>query len=106
MDKRQDSFWPISQWPAWAQQLFLIQHKNDSQVYNLMFFLLANGLVPFMALKWALMADTRNGEPVMGTYSNKELNDAARITQRHISGDLYQGKKKVFDMYQGRPILM
>ncbi len=106
LDHVQDSFWPISQWPQWTQFIAMIPHKNDSQVFNLMFFLLANGLYPQKAMQWALMADTHQAYPVKGVYSMKEVNDAARILQRHASGDLYQKKKKVYDMISGRPILM
>ncbi len=84
----------------------MIPHKNDSQMYNLMFFLLANGLYPPTALQWTFMADTAQGVPVKGVYKLKEINDAARVIQKHDSGDLYTGKKKVFDMFQQRPILM
>ena len=104
LNTKQDSFYQVRFWPPWAQQNITFPHKNDSQMYNLFYFLLWNGVYPLTAMKWITMADVRNGEPVKGVYSNKELMDMDRVLVRHANGQLYLKSKKVFDMVANKPV--
>ncbi len=107
LNKTQDVFWPISKWPEWVQHIALLEHKNDSQMYNLMFFYLANGLPAYVARHWTMAAEIKPpGVLVFGPYSKKEEEDIRRVIIKHNNGLLYTGKKKVFDMIEGRPVLM
>ncbi len=105
-EKTQDSWWKLSKWPLWAQTLILLTHKSDSQMYNLMFLFLANGLPPEVARQWATAMDAHSGILTSGPYSQKEEQDILRVLIKHANGTLYTGKKKVMNMVSGRPEYM
>jgi hypothetical protein len=107
LDKTQDSFWRIRYWPCWAQHAITLPHKNDSQMYNLFYFLIGNGLYQYTADEWIKMWDVENGLPQQSPlYKTKELQDMVRIHVKHDNGDLFTGRKTVFDMHLGRPMKM
>ncbi len=103
----QDIFWKWSLWPQWTKQLILLDHKSDSQMFNLTFFFLANGLPPALTKIWVTAGDVRDHVPLLGTgYSPKEHQDLRRVLMKYQNGTLFKGDKKVFDMILGRPVLM
>ena len=106
LNTKQDSFFPAKFWPAWAQELIVLAHKSDSQMYNLMFFFLANGVYPPTAKRWVRSADYKDGELRNGVYKDKELADMSRVVIRAARGDLFTGEKKVWSMHEQRPRLM
>ena len=101
---RQDVFWPIDQWPAWAQRAITLSHKNDSLMFNLAVFFLVNGLSEATTFLWICSRDFRNNHLVEGPYSQKEKSDMARVLHRWRRGQLPLQGKKVFDMISGRPV--
>lgn len=103
--EKQDLFYPVNAWPPWAQAAAVNLHKNDTAMYNLMFFLIGNGLDPHHAMRFTLMGDARPN-PILGNYHSKRFQDAQRIVTKAKAGELFQGKKNVFDMILGRPIKM
>jgi len=104
----QDVFFHIRLWPVWAQRLVLVPHKNNDQMYNLFFFLNANGLLPGLCKSWiiAFDYDWRLKRLVDGVYSPKEITEINRVMVKAYNGTLLQGKKRVFDIIQGRPVNM
>jgi len=48
---KQDKFFKISEWPQWAQVNMVRPHKSDSQMYNLAYFLIGNGLDPWTTIR-------------------------------------------------------
>lgn len=107
LDKTQDSFWRIRYWPCWAQHAITLAHKNDSQMYNLFYFLIGNGLWPHTAKDWIMMWDVQNGYPQLSPlYKTKELQDMVRVLVKEEAGELFTGRKTVFDMNLGRPVKM
>lgn len=106
----QDYFWSIDQWPDWAQRDAMRWHKNDSQMYNLMYFFVANGLPPLIAGRWTLTGHVKslgNGKLAMlddapAQYKQKELYDLQRVITKAEAGELLSGKKQVFSMVEGR----
>lgn len=88
-------------------------HKNDSQMYNLMYFFIANGLDPGSAGRWTLTGEVRSyqngGYMVMlddapKQYKRKELEDMRRVQRKAQEGKLLTGRKMVFSMLAGRVI--
>lgn len=104
-----DGFYPVQQWPAWAQIQAINMHKNDNEVYNFMYFLIANGLPADEARTWALAKTCKNGkiqwDDTQTRYSKKETAEASRIMYKAVSGTLLNGKKRVFDLTAGRPLM-
>lgn len=99
----QDDWYKIRNWPAWAQSLVTLAHKNDSQFYNIFVFLVVNGAAPGLALQWSRAGDVQGRTLVAGVYSGKELLDQDRIMDRWSAGTLIASGKRVFDMRKGRP---
>nr|QXP07766.1 MAG: hypothetical protein [Arizlama virus] len=104
----QDVFFQIRLWPLWAQRLILLPHKSDSQMYNLFFFLNANGLLPGLCKSWiiAFDYDWREKRLVDGVYTPKEIIDMNKVMVKAYNGTLLQGNKRVFDITLGRPVNM
>lgn len=104
-----DFFWPVRQWPMWAQQLFLKYHLRYQERYSLFFFLAANGLNPLMIPKVVLGNDvaTFKGRPqfVATDYSDKSRRHVTYDMPKQLKeGRLFKGEKKVFDMVLGRAV--
>lgn len=104
----QDVFFQIRLWPLWAQRLILLPHKSDSQMYNLFFFLNANGLLPGLCKAWIIAYDYdwRLKRLVDGVYTPKEIIDMNKVMVKGYNGTLLQGTKRVFDITLGRPVNM
>jgi len=100
------NFHPIQEWPAWAQIQAINMHKNDNEVFNFYYFLAANGMGPEEARMWTMVTTIKDGKIIHGNqYSKKEMADVARILYKHLEGRLLTGKKRVFDLTAGRPLL-
>jgi len=104
LNHRQDIFWSVETWPSWAQQMIVLEHKGDSQVFNLGVFLLLNGLNEETTVKWITARDFKDGQFVEGFYSQKEWNDIDRFLQRWRGGLLPLQGKRVYDIASGRPL--
>lgn len=104
----QDIFFRISLWPLWAQRLVLLKHKSDSQMFNLFFFLNANGLTPGYCRGWIIAYDYdwQRKTLINGEYSQKELVDINKVMVKAYNGTLLQGNKRVFDLVERRPVNM
>jgi len=104
-----DGFTPVQQWPAWAQIQAINMHKSDNEVFNFMYFLIANGLPGDEARTWALASTVKEGRIQWDSghvrYSKKETSDASRIMYKHLEGKLLTGRKRVFDLTAGRPLM-
>lgn len=105
-DGGQDSFWPLREWPEWARTAIVLAHKKRSDRFNLMFFLLGNGLDPYTAASWVLAQDYVGGRLKAGQYDDNAMKDILGVWDRHNAGTLYKGDKKVFDMTLGRAVMM
>ena len=85
----------------------MLIHKNDSQMYNLIYFFVGNGLDVRTAANWIQVADIVNGSfAFSAAYSKKEKLDIQRVVEKGLRGELLTGKKVVFDMILGRPTEM
>jgi len=104
-----ESFQPVQRWPAWAQIQAINMHKSDNEVFNFMYFLIANGLSPDESRTWALASTVKNGKIQWDDkhvrYTKKETGDASRIMYKALEGRLLTGKKRVYDLTAGRPLL-
>lgn len=49
-----DSFFPIADWPRWAQQTFMKDHKNYQERFALFLFFYGNGLEGKKCIQWIL----------------------------------------------------
>ena len=104
LNHRQDIFWPVETWPAWAQQMITLPHKGDSQVFNLAVFLLVNGLNEENTIRWITAQDFQNGQFLEGHYSSKEWNNINKFRDRWRRGLLPLQGKRVYDIASGRPL--
>jgi len=105
---QQDIFFPISLWPLWAQKLILLPHKSDSQMFNLFFFLNANGLLPGFCKAWIVAFDYNWADKKLidGVYTQKEVEDINKVMVKAYQGKLLEGNKRVYDMILKRPVVM
>lgn len=120
-------WWPIQTWPEWAQVLAMKAKKSDSNMYNLMYFLSAeNDMDPYGAARIVLAVGARGGGPggfqltsdwpygpvedILRTnrpgvvYSAKEIRDTARVVKKALDGQLYDPRKRVYNMIASRPL--
>lgn len=104
LNHRQDIFWPIDQWPSWAQRQIVLTHKSDSAMFNLAVFFLVNGLPEEVAFDWIRCRDVRGTQLVEGNYSLKEYADMERLRWRWGRGLLPLRGKRVYDMNLRRPV--
>lgn len=121
---RQD-WWPIDQWPEWAQLQAVNLNKDDSKMYNFMYFLISNGLDPVRAARWTLATGGRRigdawdvvsdwpygaVEPILrwnrdgSRYHAKRIRDTARVVGKALAGTLLKDDKRVYDMTAARPL--
>jgi len=109
--ENQDHFYDMSDWPPWAKQAIMKWHKNDSEMYNLMYFFIGNGLSPVRAFNWVMAGDVYVKDGVwtlrLGKqYSAKEIVAAERVMKKAEMGELLTGKKDVYDMVVRRVVKM
>lgn len=102
----QDVFWRFSDWPMWARQAMLLQHKVHDLRYNLVYFFVGNGMYPEEAIAWIKMRDAVAGVTQVYNYDSAARDDFDSLQGRAAGGELFTGKKLVFDMRLGRPVLM
>lgn len=96
---RQDAFFKLHEWPMWAQQAILADHKSFRDRYNLLVFLILNGLDPETAVDWVRTKGVAlDGRFIYGTYSGETLDDMESVARRVADGSLPRGKH-VYDMY-------
>jgi len=105
---RQDTFFHVQHWPLWAQRLILLPHKNDNQMFNLFYFLHGNGLSPGFCKAWIMAYDYDWAKKALieGTYTKKEVLDINKLMVKAYQGELLNGKKRVYDLIDGRPVNM
>lgn len=109
--ENQDSFFKLDDWPEWVKALMMKWHKSDSNMYNLMYFFVGNGLAPHIAFRWVMggQMEVRNGVWTMHIgkqYKASEIYDAERVLDKAKAGELLTGKKRVFDMNSRRVVWM
>jgi len=102
---RQDDFWPIREWPAWAQEVALMSHKNYRERYRLFLFWTFNGLNPNTAAGWLYMRDYRHPTPLAGDYDRSATSQINGMIKQAQRGTLFERDKRsaTFDMILGRP---
>lgn len=49
-----DVFFPMRQWPPWARQAFVKEHKNRDERFKLATFFWKNGMMAHQALAWVM----------------------------------------------------
>lgn len=101
----------MDMWPDWAKRTMMLWHKNDSQMYNLMYFLIGNGVPPWRARRWTLGGHMEVKDGIwtlrLGQqYTPKEVADADKVAQKAVDGELLRGNKMVYDVILGRPVKM
>lgn len=100
---RQEFFFPIKDWPSWAQQAILMEHKYNSERYQLFVFLTNNGLGPEMSGELILMKDYRNNTIIFGDYDSVAYNQVmVQMPAQLANGTLWKGHRKNFDIATGK----
>lgn len=106
----QDVFFRYGDWPGYLQEMILLPHKKDRERFTLFFFLVGNGLDPFIASQWALILDVRpwQGRPrvILGTYDDAAQRHMAQLRKQLREENLFKGEKSMIDMTLGRVVLM
>jgi len=101
---KQDLFWPIREWPPWAQDNMLLLHKNYDQRYHLMRFLVFNGMNPRIAASWIYISDiTSTGTPLAGVYDSSAVSQITGMIGQAAKGTLWKSHHRIFDMITRHP---
>jgi len=87
-------FWPISQWPQWAQFNQLCSHRDRNQRYNLFFFLVGNGLSPELASDWCLATHYNASTKKWVSFGPNAYDRDAHIDQAGMIEKYYDREKK------------
>lgn len=101
-------FWPIRDWPRWAQELALSRHLDYNDRYRLFYFYASNGLAPDLTSDWMLTTDVEVHGGGSVSLSHEGYDDEASrhvhtMMLQFINGDLFKNRKTVaFDMRYGR----
>jgi len=107
---KSDDFWPIREWPMWAQRLALAFHKLYTQRYELFYFFAVNGLPPDLCEEWVLATDAANEGRGHHTLFSDGYNDAARahvhsMVPQYRAGAMTDRRgARMFDMVLGQPV--
>jgi len=100
----QDEFPKGHVWPRWTLELFTKVDKREKDLYDLFFFLTANGLSPESASDWVLALDYRNGRLVLNQrLREKRQAQIVRLKKRAYSRELFIGpdEKKIKNLTTG-----
>jgi len=101
---KQDIFWPIREWPPWAQEDMLRFHKNYDQRYHLMRFLCFNGMNPREAAAWIYISDiSSTGTPLAGIYDASAVSQITGMIGQAARGTLWKAHHRIFDMITRHP---
>jgi len=98
---RGEYFFSIQAWPEWVKKLALSDHLKNNEAYNFYYFLVGNGLDPNTAAIWVGMSDTALSS--VARIDNYQLQYMNKKAWKHT---LLTGNKKVYDMIEGRPVMM
>jgi len=96
-----ESFWPISEWPNWAQNTALLEHKPFRPRYNLFYFYTANGVSPVVAEKWVRAKSHFGKDFQYDEYDESATRDLKGLVDKAYKGTLFQNPKKMMDMTVG-----
>lgn len=106
-----DDFWyPFHTWPEWVREQIILEHKNNSQRYNLFVFFVLNGLGPNTAARWITVSRIedetgKRGRVYHGNYDAQAMRQLYDQMPRQLEeGTLVKDGKRVFDMQLGRPV--
>jgi len=90
---RQDEFWGIREWPEWAQQIALLEHKRYRDRYRFFLFLTFNGLNPLTARMWVVMMDYHNNRYIEGDYDRSAWSQFDSMVRDAFSGAIYRNRE-------------
>jgi len=98
--QQQQEWFQYRFWPRWAQVKMLQQHKKRFDRFNLMYWMLWNGLHPETAKYWIMARDVdAKGKALdLGTYDKNADEDLEGMIAKHAKGELYDKQKRVYDM--------
>jgi len=104
-----DLFWPLREWPNWAQELALKEHKGNRDRFSLFYFFVANGMDPWQARHAVLAFDARPTafgiELIDGDYDVHARRQIMQMIKQAEDGSLFKTNKRYFDMTLGRTIM-
>lgn len=96
---QQDDFWPIREWPLWAQEIATNaairdkkpanNHKTYRERYRIFLFWTFNGLNPQTAAGWLYMSDYKNGVALAGVYDHSAVAQVHGMIKQAHQGDLF-----------------
>ena len=104
--QQQDVFFQYRFWPRWAQVMILLEHKKNNERYNMMCFLMGNGLEGRTAVDWTASYDFYNGVLERGQYDNYAAVDLIQMYQKNQIHEFFQKNKQVYCMVNCRVITM
>lgn len=99
---KQDYFWSFRDWPQWAQDTALKEHKRYRERYRLYLFWTFNGLDPATAVDWLTARDYTGGALIAERYDRGAWSQIYGMQQQIRDGTFYKGIS-MYDMITGRP---
>lgn len=107
--QNQDNISSIVNWPPWAQEQILRQHKTNPQRFALFKFLVWNGLHPILATEWIRAETVRKYQGkwdlVMGEYDLNATRDFAMMIFKFQNGELFGKGARIYDLVHKRPVV-
>lgn len=105
-----ESFWPIREWPLWAQIAATKAHLSYVERYELFFFFAVNGLPPDLCEEWVLATDAvrdRTGLRLVSLgYDESARSHVRSMIPQYANGTMVKQRgARMYDMVLGRPIL-
>jgi len=104
-----EEFWPIREWPLWAQNLALKMHLSYQERYELFFFFAVNGLPPVLLEEWVLATDAQlwpARQLFSDGYDRSAQSHVKSMVPQYVEGRMVQQRgARMYDMVLGRPVL-
>lgn len=80
VEKENDSFYPLSNWPEWAKTSFVNSHKDRNARFKLFVFFWKNGMEPYRAAHWTIGWHNRHGFPY-DQAAMRQVNELVQAAQ-------------------------
>lgn len=101
----QDDFWPIRDWPLWAQVTMMSHHLGNNEGYTLFCFYVWNGMDPDTAAEWLRLVEWKTDDGRLIQSEQKYVLYQANYLKRSLENKtLFRGGQRIFDLGLGHTV--